>query len=88
MSMHVLLWVHRVEAKRVQKSALNDMKEVKGFDFVRQNLQKQDHATPRMPKKRTDVDTVAQGTHSGSALHMAKNIASVGSKSTPRQLAN
>ena len=35
MSEHVLLVMHRVEAQRGQKSALNEIKEVKDFDIVK-----------------------------------------------------
>ena len=68
----MLLWVHRVEAERAQKSSLNYIKETKNYDTVGQNMQKQDHATPRIHKWRTDVNTVAEGTHPSNALHMTK----------------
>ena len=64
----------------MQKSALNDIKEANDFDVVRHNTHKWDHATPRIYKKSTDVDTVAQGTHPCGALYMVENVVSAGSK--------
>ena len=37
---HVLLWAHRVEAQREQKSALNYIKEAKYFDIIRHSMQR------------------------------------------------
>ena len=34
-SEHVLLWTCRIETQRVQKSALNEINEVKDFDIVK-----------------------------------------------------
>ena len=39
-SEHVLLWAYKVEAQRVQISALNDIKEAKDSDGIRQNTYK------------------------------------------------
>ena len=47
----VLLWVHRVEEHRVQKSALNDIREAKGYDIISQNMQKQEHTITKMHRK-------------------------------------
>ena len=49
-SEHVL-WACRVEAQKVQQSALNDIKEAKDFDIVRQNMQKQGHTVSKMHKR-------------------------------------
>ena len=56
-----LLWLHRVEVQRAQKSALTDIKEAKDFDAVRQNIQKKGNTVLKICKKETNAKIVAQG---------------------------
>ena len=60
-SEHVLLWACRVEVQRIQKSALDDIKEAKDFENVRQNIQKQDHGIFKMHKNKDKCKYSAQG---------------------------
>ena len=43
---------------------------------------------PECTKGRTDVNTVAHGTHSGNALYMPKNVVDLGTKTTLGHYAN
>ena len=42
-SEHVSLWLFRVEAQRVQKSDLHEIKEAKDFDIIKRHAKKQVH---------------------------------------------
>ena len=46
----VLLWVYRVEAKVPKSQPLMTYIEARDFDVIRQNVEKENHATPRMHK--------------------------------------
>ena len=42
---HLLMWAHRVEGQRTQKTALNNIKETNELDTVSQGMQECDNET-------------------------------------------
>ena len=61
-----------VDVQRVQKEALNNIKEAKEFDSLRYSTPKHDYEAHEKRKAWKTAITVAQGTCRDSALHMAK----------------
>ena len=65
----MLLWLYTVEVQRVQKSALNEIREAKEFDVVKWHVKKQIHNVPKVKKDGGQLQIMWHRTPPGSAQH-------------------
>ena len=79
---HVLPWACRVEAKRAQESALNEIKEVKDYDAVKCNMLKWVCDAPRVNKRNESCKHCGPGHLPCSSQHTERNAVDVESKTT------
>ena len=78
MSKCILLWACKIEVQRAQKSALNDMEGGRDFDAGRQNMQREEHAVPRVCKKDKCKYCGTGYTILSNAMHMTRSVVGVG----------
>ena len=84
------MWASRLEVQRVQKKALDLMKNMANFDHMDsgKRTKRDNEQQPKEQYKNlryTTVSTVVQHTARGSAQNLGKHAVHVGSKTTSKQ---